>query len=48
MLYNLLKNLIIKGKFTKEDMTNKLNLFFTFNKITKEEYTELVDLVKAV
>ena len=45
MLYNLLKNLITNKRFTKEDMTNKLNVFFTFNQITETQYEELLELV---
>ncbi len=33
MLYNLLKNLISAGRYDKEDMTNKLNVFFTFDQL---------------
>lgn len=47
MLYNLLSNLINANSFEKEDMTNKLNVFFTFNQITLEEYTELLEKVNA-
>lgn len=47
MLYNLLNNLINAGKYEKEDMTNKLNVFFTFNQITVEEYQELLEKVNA-
>jgi hypothetical protein len=45
MLYNLLNNLITAGKFTKDDMTNKLNVFFTFNQVTQEQYQELLTKV---
>jgi hypothetical protein len=45
MLYNLLKNLITNKRFTKEDMTNKLNVFYTFNQITQEQYEELLGMV---
>ncbi|MDU1348256.1 hypothetical protein [uncultured Clostridium sp.] len=45
MLYNLLKNLINAGKYEKEDMTNKLNVFFTFNQVTTEQYQELLEKV---
>lgn len=44
-LYDLLKNLINHGRFEKEDMTNKLNVFFTFNQITLEQYQELMAIV---
>ncbi len=42
MLYNLLKNLIENNHYEKEDMINKLNVFFTFNQITTEQYQELL------
>lgn len=45
MIYNLLKNLISAGKFEKEVMTNKLDVFFTFDRITTEQYQELLEKV---
>lgn len=45
MLYNLLKNLINAGKYEKEDMTNKLNVFYTFSQVTAEQYQELLTKV---
>lgn len=45
MLYNLLKNLITNNYYQKEDMINKLNVFYTFEQITLEQYTELMKLV---
>lgn len=47
MLYNLLSNLIGAGNYEKEDITNKLNVFFTFNQITLEQYQELLGIVIA-
>lgn len=47
MLYNLLKNLISAGRYDKEDMTNKLNVFFTFDQLTLEEYTELLEMINS-
>ncbi|MCY6958883.1 hypothetical protein [Clostridium brassicae] len=44
-LYDILKNLIDHKRFEKEDMTKKLNVFYTFNQITLEEYTELMQKV---
>ena len=44
-LYDLLKNLITHNRFEKEDMTNKLNVFFMFNQITMEQYQELMGVV---
>ncbi len=47
MLYNLLNNLINAGKYEKEDMTNKLDVFFTFDRISAEQYQELLEKVNA-
>ncbi|MBO0530375.1 hypothetical protein EXQ37_03535 [Clostridium botulinum] len=45
MLYEILKSLIGKNAFEKEDMTNKLNVFYTFNQIAVKQYTELMAIV---
>lgn len=45
MIYNLLKNLINAGKYEKENMTDKLNVFFMFNQITLEQYQELMQVI---
>ncbi|RXM79567.1 hypothetical protein DP144_01805 [Clostridium tetani] len=42
ILYDLLKNLINNNYYEKEDMTNKLNVFYTFNQIAIEQYSELI------
>lgn len=47
MLYNLLKNLIYEKRYEKEDMTNKLNVFYTFNQVTTEQYQELLEKVNS-
>ncbi|KIE44885.1 hypothetical protein U732_920 [Clostridium argentinense CDC 2741] len=47
MLYNLLSNLISANKYEKEDMTNKLDVFFTFSRITTEQYQELLEKINA-
>lgn len=47
MIVELLKKLIVK-KYYKEkaDIENKLNVFYAMNKITDEEYSELILLVE--
>lgn len=45
MIYNLLLNLINAGKYEKEDMLNKIDVFFTFDRITVEQYQELLELI---
>lgn len=47
MLYSLLKNLINAKRFEKEDMTNKLNIFYTFNQLEVDLYQELLEKVNA-
>ncbi|AUM89719.1 hypothetical protein [Clostridium botulinum] len=42
ILYDLLKNLIDNNYYEKEDMNNKLNVFYTFNQIAIEQYSNLV------
>lgn len=42
ILYDLLKNLIDNNYYEKEDMNNKLNVFYTFNQIDMEQYSELM------
>ena len=46
MLTESLKNLILKKYYKeKEDIENKLNIFFAMNKIDEEEYIELTMLL---
>ncbi|MBO0560222.1 hypothetical protein EXQ37_10840 [Clostridium botulinum] len=45
MLYEILKSLIEKKAYEKEDMTNKLNVFYTFSQIAVEQYTELMAII---
>ncbi|EPY6492984.1 hypothetical protein ACWO4A_003821, partial [Clostridium sporogenes] len=42
ILYDLLKNLINNNYYEKEDINNKLNVFYTFNQINLEQYSELM------
>ncbi|AJD28261.1 hypothetical protein T257_3158 [Clostridium botulinum CDC_297] len=42
ILYDLLKNLIDNNYYEKEDMNNKLNVFYNFNQIAIEQYSNLV------
>ena len=45
-MYNLCKKMIITGNYEKEDMLSKLDIFLLKNRITEEQYTELIDLIK--
>ena len=45
MIYTLLKRMITTGNYEKDDMQNKLDVFFTVNRITEEQYLELTELI---
>ncbi len=44
MLYRTIKRMIERGQ--TEDLMDKLDIFYLGNRITKEEYEELVALLK--
>lgn len=45
MTYKLCKKMITNGNYTKDDMLNKLDVFFATNRLTEEEYRELIELI---
>ena len=45
MIYALLKRMITTGNYEKDDMQNKLDVFFAVNRITEEQYLELTELI---
>ena len=47
MIYALLKRMIITGNYEKDDMQNKLDVFFAVNRITEEQYLELTNLINS-
>lgn len=44
-IYGLLKRMISTGNYQKEDMQNKLNVFYAVNQITEEQYLELMKII---
>ena len=44
-MYNICKKMILNGNYDKDDMINKLDIYLLKNRITKEQYTELIDLI---
>ena len=46
MTYARLKKLITNGTYNKEDMLNKLDVFLMANRITEEQYQELVGMME--
>lgn len=45
MIYDLLKNLINADRYEKQDMSDKLDVFLTFDRVTLEQYQELLGLI---
>lgn len=45
MIYARIKKLIEKGAYEKEDMLNKLDVFLMANRITEEQYQELIGMM---
>lgn len=45
MTYNLMKRIITKGGYDKESTLQKLDVFLMADRITPEEYQELVELM---
>lgn len=45
MIYARIKKLIEKGTYEKEDMLKKLDVFLLMNRITEEQYQELVGMM---
>lgn len=43
--YEMCKILITNNKYEKEDMTQKLDIFLLGNRVTQEEYIELIGLM---
>ena len=37
--------MILNGNYEKEDMMNKLDIYLLKNRITEEQYTELIDMI---
>ena len=45
MIYRLLKNKITRGTYDKADILNKMDTYLLFNRITEEQYNELIALM---
>lgn len=45
MLFNLMKTIITRGTYDKEDMLKKMDVFLLNSRITEEQYNELTVLM---
>lgn len=46
MAYNLMKRIILRGGYDKDDVMDKLDAFLAADRITTAQYQELVTLMK--
>ena len=48
MLFKILQNLIKNKVYIKEDIQNRVDVFMAYNRITEEQYAELMNLIDEV
>lgn len=48
MLFKVLKNLINNKYYTREDIQDRIDVFMAYNRITEEQYMELMNLIDEV
>ena len=46
MTYRLVKRIIAKGNYDKDELMDKLDVFLLAGRITDEQYKELVEMLK--
>ena len=46
MTYRLVKRIIAKGNYDKDELMDKLDVFLLAGRITDEQYKELVEMMK--
>lgn len=46
MTYGLIKKVITKGNYDKDELMDKLDVFLLAGRITDEQYKELVEMLK--
>ena len=45
-MYNVCKKLILSGNYNKVDMVKKLDIYLLKDRITEEQYNELIELMQ--
>lgn len=45
MTYGLIKKIIAKGNYDRDDLMNKLDVFLLAGRITDEQYKELIEML---
>lgn len=46
MAYKIMKRIIERGEYNKEETMNKLDVFLATDRLTSAQYKELVELMK--
>lgn len=46
IIYEVLKRVIARGDYDAEDLKNKMDLFKLYDRLTSEQYSELMDLMR--
>lgn len=45
-IYEMCKKMIVNDKYDKNDLLSKLDVFLLANRISQEQYLELIELMK--
>ena len=48
MLFKVLKNLIVNKYYSRKDIQDRVDVFMAYNRITEEQYAELMELINQV
>ena len=48
MLFKVLQNLIKNKRYSKKDIQDRIDVFMAYNRITEEQYAELMNLINEV
>ena len=48
MLFKILQNLIKNKVYTRKDIQDRIDVFMAYNRITEEQYMELMNLIDEV
>ena len=48
MLFKVWQNLIKNKRYSKEDIQDRIDVFMAYNRITEEQYAELMNLIDEV
>ena len=47
MIYKVLKRIVDRGVYDPEDIKNKMDVYLAFDRITQEQYNELLKIIES-